>query len=260
VIEWARGSAEVGLYSVAYGLGQRLMELVTLPLLLTIPPLVVKAFEEDGQELAEQMQTQFTRYFAVVTFPLLAGLIAASGPFMDVFTGPAYRSAYSVLPVVAAGAMFSALAQVASQGLSLHKRTKIILANAVTAAVFNVVANVLLVPRFGYRAAAWTTVASYALMLALMWYRSRDVMRWRVPWGALARIGAASACMATVVWAAMSWATPSVLTLTLQAVLGVAVYSALVIWFGGIRSDETAFVAGMAKRALGRLTGRSRDR
>jgi O-antigen/teichoic acid export membrane protein len=259
VIEWARGSAEVGLYSVAYGLGQRLMELVTLPLLLTIPPLVVKAFEEDGQELAERMQTQFTRYFAVVTFPLLAALIATSRPFMDIFTGPAYRSAYSVLPVVAAGAMFSALAQVASQGLSLHKRTKVILANAATAALFNVATNVVLVPIYGYRAAAWTTVASYALMLLLMWYRSRAVMEWKVPWGALARIGAASACMAVIIWAAVSWATPSILTLSLQAVLGVGVYALLVVWFGGVRPDETAFVRGMATRALGRLTGRSRD-
>jgi O-antigen/teichoic acid export membrane protein len=258
VIGWARGAAEVGVYSVAYGLGQRLMELVTLPLLLTMAPMVVQAFEQNGQDLAERMQTQFTRYFAMVTLPLLAGLASASQPFMAVFTGPAYREAYGVLPVVAAGVMLAALAQIASQGLSLHKKTTVILANTLTAAVFNVVANVALVPVYGYRAAAWTTLASYALMLLLMWYRSRAVMKWLIPWSSLWRIGVASACMAAIVWAAFSWVSPSLLTLVLQVVLGIAVYSVLLVWLRAVRPDEMAFVADAAGRVARRLGLRSR--
>jgi O-antigen/teichoic acid export membrane protein len=253
VIEWARGAAEVGVYSVAYGLGQRLMELVTLPLLLTMAPMVVQAFEQNGQDLAERMQTQFTRYFAMVTLPLLAGLASASGPFMTVFTGPAYREAYSILPVVAAGVMLSALAQIASQGLSLKKRTPVILANALTAAAFNVVANVMLVPVYGYRAAAWTTVASYGLMLFLMWYRSRDAMRWRIPWPSLWRIALASAIMAVAVWAAFAWATPSLLTLVLQVVLGIVIYVALLVALRVVRPDEAAFVRSIGMGAVRRL-------
>jgi O-antigen/teichoic acid export membrane protein len=253
VIGWARGPAEVGVYSVAYGLGQRLMELVTLPLLLTIAPMVVRAFEQDGQELAERMQTQFTRYFAMVTLPLLAGLVSASRPFMTVFTGPEYREAYPVLPIVAAGAMCSALAQIASQGLGLHKKTTVILANTLVAAGFNVTANLLLVPTYGYRVAAWTTAGSYALMLFLMWDRSRDVMRWRIPWSSLWRIGLASATMAIVTWAAFAWSAPSLLTLALQAVLGIAVYSLLLIGLKAVRPDELAFLRAISARGLARL-------
>lgn len=258
VIGWARGAAEVGVYSVAYGLGQRIMELVTLPLLLTMAPMVVRAFEQDGQDLAERLQTQFTRYFAIVTLPLLAGLASASRPFMTVFTGPAYREAYAVLPVVAAGVMFSALAQIASQGLSLHKRTTIILANTATAAVFNVAANLVLVPIYGYRAAAWTTVASYALMLTLMWYRSRGVMHWHLPWGGLGRIAAASAGMAVVIWGVFLRVTPTLATLLLQVTVGVVVYTALLILLKGVREDETVFMKGIAKRGFARLRGARR--
>jgi O-antigen/teichoic acid export membrane protein len=255
VIGAARGAAEVGVYSVAYGLGQRLMELVTLPLLLTMAPMVVQAFEHSGQELAERMQTQFTRYFAIVTLPLFAGLVAASGAFMTVFTGPAYREAYVVLPIVAAGVMFSALAQIASQGLSLHKKTTVILTTTLTAAVFNVAANVALVPIYGYRAAAWTTVASYALMLALMWYRSRDVMRWKLPWGALARVAAASTGMAVVIWAVFGRVTASLATLLLEVAVGAVVYTGLLIWLKGVDRDEMAFVTGLAARGFARIRG-----
>lgn len=252
-----RSAAEVGVYSVAYGLGDKIMQLVTMPLLLTMMPSLTEAFERRGQALAEKMQTHFTRYFSLLTFPMLAGMAAVAPVFMAVFTGPQYRGAFAVLPIVAAGSMLGSFAQVAGTGLGMHKKTTVIMQNTLVAAAVNVVANVVLVPRYGYIAAAWDTVLSYAVLLGLTWWRSREYMRWQLPWEALGRVAAASAGMGALVWGASRILPVNMLSLVAEVILGVVAYVVLVMVLGGVRAEERAFAGELGRRAFAKLTRRS---
>ncbi len=254
VIGALRSSAEVGLYSVAYGLGDKIMQLLIMPLMMTMGPVVIQTFEKEGQHLAEKVQTQFTRYYAMATFPLLFGLVAVARDFMNVFTGEAYRAAYPVLPIVAAGVTAYGLTQIAGQGVALHKRTTIIMGNTLIAAAFNVGANLALVPRFGYMAAAYDTLASYILLLALTWYRSRPYMAWKLPWLDLAKALAAALGMWTLLHFAFPGAGHSPWLLVAQAASGLGAYAILLLLFGGLRADEREWVLEVASKAVRKLT------
>jgi len=183
IIGLTRTAGEVGVYSVAYGLGDKIMGLITVPLLMTMGPVMVQTFEKQGQRLAQDVQTQFTRYFMMAALPLLAGLVAVSQDFMAVFTGEQYRSAYAILPIVSASVLCNGLVQIAGNGIALHKKTTITMTNTIIAAVTQICANLVLVPRFGYSVAAWTTFGSYVVLLSLTWIRSRPFMAWKIPWG-----------------------------------------------------------------------------
>ena len=232
------------------------MGLVTMPLLLTMMPSLIEAYEKHGQNLAEKVQKQFTRYFAILTFPLLAGMSAASLVFMSVFTGPDYREAYPALALVALGSMLGSFAQIAGAGLGIHKKTKLIMVNVLIAAAFQTVLNLIFVPRYGYMAAAIATPASYALLLLLTWARSRSYMVWLIPWADLARIAAASAGMYAVVEAMTLFLPATLAVLLSQVLVGIVVYTTLLLLFGGVRVDERRFLAGMVSRGFSRLTGR----
>lgn len=248
-----RTQAEVGLYSVAYGLGDKIMALVTLPLIITMGPVMVHTFEKQGEKLAQQVQTQFTRYFAMATFPLLLGMYAASKHFMAVFTGPEYRAGFIVLPIVATGTFFYGFVQLAANGIALHKRSTVIMSNTLAAALFNVGINLVLVPRFGYLAAAFDTVASYFLLLALTWYRSRPFMAWKPPWLDVGRIVLASAIMA-VVLVLVFWRLPSsVWMLLVEVVAGLAIYAAALWALRGVRQDEMEWLGEVRRAALRRV-------
>jgi O-antigen/teichoic acid export membrane protein len=252
-------TAQVSLYSVAYSLGEKIMQLATMPLLLTMAPSLVETFENRGQPLAEKVQTQFVRYFAIVTLPLIAGMASAAQPFMRVFTGPAYWSAWPVLPIVAAGSMLNSFANIAGTGLGLHKKTKLIMVQALVAAGFNLVANLLLVPRFGYVAAAYNTLAAYILLVALAWWQSRPYMRLQLPWGDLGRIASASLGMGIAVWLPFSGVVSgasrplSLAILCAQAILGIIVYVVLLRVFRAVRPDELEFIAQTGRSALSRF-------
>ncbi len=259
IIGLSQSADQVGLYGTAYNLGDKIMNLVTLPLLIAIGPVMVHTFEKEGQKLAEKVQTQLTRYFAMATVPLVFGLVVISKPFMTVFTGPEYRSAYAVLPVVAAGVMLYGISQIASNGLAMHKKTVIMMQNTFIAAVFQVTMNLWLVPRIGYTAAAWNTFGAYLLLLVLMWFRSRPYMEWTVPWADMARILGAGAIMAGVLTAAFRWFDAALWMLGAQVVVGIAAYF-LALWaLRGLRPDEVEFIGEMwtAMRRKLHLGGRS---
>lgn len=248
-----RTASEVGVYSVAYGLGDKIMQLLIAPMLMTIGPMLIQTYEQHGQELAEQTQTQFTRYFLMTTLPLLAGMAVAGPDFMATFTGPKYQEASSILWLVSAGATANGLAQIAGAGLGLHKRSAVIMQNSLFSALFNVGVNLLTVPRFGYPAAAVNTLLSYVLLLALTWYRTRPYMAWRLPVVDLMRVVAACAAMSAVVWFAFPGAVDSVWLLLAQAGVGLVLYVAALLLMGGIKPAERAWLMhGIRTRVLRR--------
>lgn len=256
IIGLTRSASDLGLYGTAYNLGDKLMGLITAPLLIAIGPVLIQTFEKEGPKLAQQVQTQLTRYFAMVTVPLVFGLIVVAKSFMQVFVGPLYRSAYGILPIVAAGVMLYGVSQIAGNGLALHKKTVIMMQNTVIAAAVQVTLNLLLVPMYGYRVAAWTTLLSYALILLLAWARSKPYMAWRVPVVDLVRITAASGAMAIAIALVFCWLPVNVWTLAAEVLVGLGVY-ALALWaLRGLRSDEIQFF-GEAWTALRRKLRRA---
>jgi len=262
VIQWSAGSAQVGLYSVAYSLGDRIIQLVTVPLLLAMSPSLIQTFEHQGQKLAEKVQTQFIRYFALITFPMLVGLACTAQSLMRAFTSPAYWSAWPVLAIVAAGSVFSSFSQVATSGLAIHKKTKLIMGNAIAAATFNLVANVLLVPRWGFMAAAINTVAAYFLMMTLSWWQSRRYMRLRFPWNDLSRVLVASLVMGAAIWfpfrtaAQTATRAQSLVLVIAQVLIGVIVYALMLFVVREVRDQEMQ----LARELVSRLTRRSANR
>ena len=115
------------------------------------------------------------------------------------------------------------------------------------------------VPRFGYYAAAFNTVAAYALLLVLAWFQSRPYMELRLPWGELGKIVAACAGTVAVVFVAFEWLVPRlnrlqmVWLLLAEVVVGVAVYAALLVAFRAVRPEERAFAVEIARRGLRRV-------
>lgn len=250
VIAATRGATEVGLYSVSYGLSEKIMQLVGMPLLITMTPMLMEAYEKHGQRLAQQVQTQFTRYYLIAGLPLVAGLTVGAEPFMRVFTGQEYWLAAPIMPVVSASVMLYQLANIAGTGLGIHKRSTTIMFNTLAAAVFNVIANLLVVPRFGYQGAAYTTLASYILLLALTYLRSRRYMAWQIPWSMIARTALAAVSMAGLLWVVFAEAEPSIGLLVAMLVVGLLTYSAALLLTGSIRSDERAYLMQSVRRTL----------
>lgn len=163
VIQQQLGGEANGLYAFAYRFGMA-MFLCAFALGAAWSPLVLERLAAgDESELAPLARRSVDLATAVAV--LLCALLV---PFASWFGGDAYRGGLVVLPWVVYGYLWMVLYTLAVVFLIDQRRSGAVAAASSAAFLFNAVANYLLVPRFGIVAAAATTVASYALLFALV--------------------------------------------------------------------------------------------
>jgi O-antigen/teichoic acid export membrane protein len=256
VLEFFRGSFEVGLYSVSYRVSESSIMLLNSLFAFTFNPLSIIVWEKQGEEAGRRFVEEGTRYFLILCLPAVVGLSVLQKPVVSVLTGREYWEGASVLPWVAAGVFFLGLTQRFGAGLSFHKRTTSYMLCVLAAGGLNLVLNFAFIPSFGFRAAAISTTVSYAFLLALTVWVSRRFFRWCFPFGSLIRVGAASTVMGAAVYLlgkAMSDSPITSLIVTISS--GVMLYAVALLLLGEIQSDEKRALQELFARHLpGRFT------
>lgn len=110
------------------------------------------------------------RFFAAVSMVLIAALTLFSDQIIGMIAPAAYRSAASVVPYLAAAAVFSGIYMFAP-GLEIQKRTGLIALINVGVALVNVALNFALIPLLGITGAALGTLISSCLgfVVRMIW-------------------------------------------------------------------------------------------
>lgn len=200
LIGFFRPESEVGIYAAAYNLSGKSIEILAAVFGLSTFPILVKVWENDGREAAEQVLVLFTRLYLLLGIPAAAGLSLFASPFLSLFAARSYHEGYRVVGPVAFSAFFWELALIAGFGLLIHGKTQVVAANQIAAAGLNVGLNLLLLPRHGFLVAGFTTLAGYLVLFILQHFSSRRYLTWRFPFKSLWNILAATALMGALAY------------------------------------------------------------
>lgn len=160
MLERIRSLSEVGLYSLAYNVSMVLNLVATSINQAWGPVYYDLAATEEGRKKLPRLTTI---YAAAVTAAAMVYMLLAR-ELLLLLASAKYHAAAGVVPIVAAGYYFFAMYSVLSTGIFWAKKTKWVPLISAVAAVFNIGLNLWLMPRFGMWAAAWNTLAAYALM------------------------------------------------------------------------------------------------
>ncbi len=167
VIGLFRDSSEVGVYSLSYNIADKsLMLLVTL-FVMASGPISMRIWENRGEQESKRFVTEVTRLYLLACVPLVVGLSVLSKLVVGIMAGDDYAGGYRIMPYVLFGVLLLGIEQRYHSGLLFHKKTSLITVSTIAAGVLNVVLNLLFIPRYGYFAAAVTTLVSYAVLLLL---------------------------------------------------------------------------------------------
>jgi O-antigen/teichoic acid export membrane protein len=174
------------------------------------------------------------RILLQVGFPLAAGVALLSEPIIAVVGGREY------LPdsAVALAILICYLPLSYANGLTQYVliaagRQRLLTGAFVAVLVFNLVANLVLIPRFGYVAAAWVTVASELVLLVPFGWAAARV----APGVSLLR-EARTPVLATLLMAPVVWWLRDALNPLFSIAAGCVIYP-LALWsLGGIEADE----------------------
>jgi len=248
-----RSASEVGLYSAAYNLSSKSIDILVQLFLLSMGPMIINIWESQGREAAENALAAITRVFLVVCLPAAVGLYVLSHPFMAILTDTAYQEGYRIIGYVGFSSFAYGLSQIASRGMLIAKDTWRLGINQILAAAINVGLNLMLVPRYGYVAAGITTLIGYLILFILQAHGSRAHLTWRFPFRTLWNVIIASVLMGLAVSTVYALAPikdqpVNAGYLIFSIVAGVLVYFGAMLLLGEMTSAERNIAMNFLKR------------
>ncbi|MBN1163705.1 MAG: oligosaccharide flippase family protein, partial [Candidatus Krumholzibacteriota bacterium] len=152
---------EVGLYSLGYKISSIMIVFVVQPFSLAWPVIMFKLAREEG---AAVVYRNVLTYFITAASLIALGLSVFSREVITLLAPPVYRDAYQVVPLLTLSLVLSGAFYIVGVGLNLERKTGYFPVIIGCAALFNVFANYLLIPRYGMRGASLATVITQVLI------------------------------------------------------------------------------------------------
>jgi O-antigen/teichoic acid export membrane protein len=232
VYELASDSAEVGQYAAMYKILDN-AGFVPIAVMTTLFPIMAGLFPTQPRRLHRLIQTAID-YLTIISLGSLALTVAAAGPIVELLFGTAYAPGASILPILFAAFVPICIGNVAGNMVIATDLQRRYIWYAATGLVLNVALNVLLIPSYGIKAAAWVTVATEVVVVSVTLATVLRRIEMRL---SLRRIGLAAAAAAGAALAVWGLRQASVGTLLLIAAMAV-VYPLLLVGLRAVNVDE----------------------
>ena len=163
------GSEAVGLYSAGYDLTQYTIAVVASIVHLAAFPIILKAYETEGEGKAKALMSTSIRILLIVMLPVTLGFIAVREEISGIFLGDAFtETSMMLIPILALSVLLSAIkSYYFDYAFQITKTTWLQSIPPMVAAVINCVLNYVLIRSFGLIGAAYATLISYAVYLLI---------------------------------------------------------------------------------------------
>ena len=166
------GMEQVGIYSLAYTIGQGVFQLCLMPFAMIWGVVI---YEIAKRPDAKQIYVQVFEYFIYGLGLIMLGVSLFSKSILTLMVDPAYLPAASIIPVICLAYIFFSLHDHFRVPVMLEKRTVQLVPVYIAGALINIGGNFLLIPVLGTSGAAWVSVLTFAGFSFLGLWRYRKV-------------------------------------------------------------------------------------
>jgi O-antigen/teichoic acid export membrane protein len=188
------------------------------------------------------------RYYLALSIPAVFLLSILSKPILNILTTAEIAlNGFLITPLVALGALLFGLYTILSQIIILTKKTKIIGVVWIIAAIINIALNLIAVPFIGIIGAAIVTLVTYTVTLAFILVYSSRYMTLPFDPGFILKSIFASAVAGAFVFLLNP---QSLLGIVIVAILGVILYTIVLIISKGFEKKEINFFMGFLRDIL----------
>ncbi len=171
-----RGMVEVGYYSAAYrilSIGKSLTNCYIVAVFPVISHLYINVRDRFSSSCIRSI-----KYLFVLTLPVAIVITLLSNPILSLLYGKVFVESTRVLQVLIWTMVLFPIANIMGNALIASHHQKIDLLVNTIGAVFNILLNFLLIPRFGYLGAGIATLVSIALFVSIQyWFVSRTLFK-----------------------------------------------------------------------------------
>ena len=238
------GDTEVGLY----GVGMRFLEMLAIiPIYFmnSVLPVMTRYLEEKNEKIKQLVQYSFD-FLVATSIPMLIGGIILSVPIVffisdsDFVSGMLHVYGSDIaIQILMFVLVFSFINTLFSFTLVvLNKQTKLMWINGVCV-LFNLVGNLIVIPSFGFRGAAMTSVLSAFLVMVLTYHTSKKSLHFNLSFATTLKTLLSAAVMGIVVFLGLRFMQGMwhVWQLAVLVPLGGIIYGILMLKTGAITKE-----------------------
>ena len=171
------GEHESGIYSFAYNIF-----MIVSVTMSSLESVWGPWFYERMHEKSYEAIRKYSSYY-ILGIAVFSSLLILLGPelifIMSLGSGKYAASVYCTIPIIAGG-FFAFLYNLPANVEYYHEKTKFIALGTTLAAIINIVLNAIFIPRYGYVAAAYTTLVTYALYFLFHYYLYRHIEKEKI--------------------------------------------------------------------------------
>lgn len=164
---------QVGLYSLAYTIGQGAYLLFSLPFIMIWSVVIYEIAEQPN---AKDVYVRVFEYYFYGMMLLMLGFSFFSKQLLELMVPLEYLPATEIIPIICLAYIFFSLHEHFKVPVMLQKKTSDLLLSVSVASVVNILANIFLIPIFGVIGAAWASVVTFMTFsfVGLWKYRKID--------------------------------------------------------------------------------------
>lgn len=164
---------QVGIYNQIYNFSQISILALVQVFFSVINPDFLKTLEYFPDKIYKYL-SQYYKYYLILILPITFYMSIFAKPISTIFFGEDFREGYDMIPYVAFSAFINGFILFKDTKFKFEKKYKLVSIGFIIATLSNVGLNFLLIPLFGYKMAALTTLISY-FILYLYYYLNDNI-------------------------------------------------------------------------------------
>jgi len=174
-INQINGSFDTGLYSFAYNVGL-IMNVVVIAMNKAWVPIFYDNLKKNNYNRINKIVIKYSKYifFAAII------LVLYSKEIVIIFADEKYYNSLNLVPIIILSYVFVYFYTLFANYSFYRKRTGIISIATLFAGAINVYLNYLFIPRYGYFAAAYTTLFSYMLLFLFHYFNVKFIIKEKI--------------------------------------------------------------------------------
>lgn len=220
VLGFLRSNEEVGYYAAPLQIYQFCLMTIAAVNTVIYPPLIT--LYKQGLQKFRPAVHDITRYLAVFLLGMAFGLLALSEEIIYWVFGESFGPSVWVLRAFAVMLLFAYPIPMFNTVLIALDRQLYVSFVTGSTAVINVVASLILIPKYSFHGAVYATMISIVMAFLLLFFAMRRYMNYRLPWTSIIRAALAAGCMFAAVRFLADKAHVFVLVLAGTAIYGIS--------------------------------------
>jgi len=164
---------QVGIYNQIYNFSQISIMALVQVFFSVINPDFLKALEYHPEKIKKYL-FQYYKFYLILLLPIVFYLSLYAKPVSVIFFGEEFREGYDMIPFVAFSAFINGFILFRDNKFKFENKYRMVILGFILATVSNIGLNFILIPLYGYKMAALTTLISY-FILYLYYYLKDEV-------------------------------------------------------------------------------------